>query len=75
MWEIKNNQLVKEFQFESFEEAITFINNIAPLCSQENHHPEIVNVYNKVQLSFCTHDAGNTITELDYKLARLIDSL
>jgi len=75
MWEIKNKQLVKSFQFETFEEAIVFINGVAEFCTAENHHPEIVNVYNKVQLSFCTHDAGNAVTELDYKLAKLINSL
>ena len=75
MWEIKNEQLVKTFHFETFEEAIVFINAVAEFCTAENHHPEIVNVYNKVQLSFCTHDARNAVTELDYKLAKLIDSL
>ncbi len=75
MWKLKNNKLEKEYQFTSFEEAIAFINRIAPLCIQENHHPELVNVYNKVKLSFCTHDEGNIVTDLDYKLAKLIDDL
>ena len=75
MWKLQNNQLVREFKFEDFEEAIQFINSVAVFCNTENHHPEIINVYNKVQLSFCTHDEGNSVTELDYKLAALIDTL
>tara|TARA_B110000977_G_scaffold199581_1_gene287391 strand:+ start:1369 stop:1602 length:234 start_codon:yes stop_codon:yes gene_type:complete len=75
MWEITNNHLSKEFNFKSFEEAIKFISVLAVICANENHHPEIVNLYSKVTLSFCTHDAGNKVTELDYKLSRLVDEI
>lgn len=75
MWELKNNQLVKAYQFNSFEDAIDFINRIAAICSKENHHPKIENTYTRLSLTFCTHDAGNTVTELDYKVTRLIDAL
>jgi len=75
MWELKNNQLVRAYQFNSFEDAIDFINRIAAICSKENHHPKIVNTYTNLSLAFCTHDAGNTVTELDYKVTKLIDAL
>lgn len=75
MWEEKEDKLVKSYQFKDFKQALEFINRLGVICERENHHAEIYNVYNKVKLSFCTHDAGNSITELDYKLTRLIDAI
>jgi 4a-hydroxytetrahydrobiopterin dehydratase len=40
-----------------------------------NHHPLWTNVYNKVEIWLSTHDAGDTVTDLDYKLALAIDDL
>jgi 4a-hydroxytetrahydrobiopterin dehydratase len=75
MWKEEEGKLVKQYQFKDFNEAIQFINCIADICEQENHHPEIYNVYATVKLAFCTHDAGNNITEKDHKLTRLIDAI
>ncbi len=74
-WEIKENKLFKQFLFKDFKEAFSFISGIALLAEEQNHHPEIFNVYNKVEISLQTHDAGNTITEKDYILAKAIDAL
>ncbi len=38
-----------------------------------NHHPEWTNIYNKVLVTLRTHDAGNVVTDLDYKLSELLD--
>jgi len=75
MWNEKEGKLVKDYTFNSFREAVDFINAVAELCERENHHPEIYNVYNRLTLSFCTHDAGDAITEKDFLLTRLIDQL
>ena len=75
MWIQEQGKLVKQYKFKDFEQAILFINRIAEICENENHHPEIYNVYATVKLSFCTHDAGNIITEKDHKLTRLIDAI
>jgi 4a-hydroxytetrahydrobiopterin dehydratase len=75
MWEEKENKLVKHFKFKDFKAALKFINQVGELSETQNHHPEIFNVYNKVSLSLTTHDAGNTITEKDYALAKSIDQL
>ena len=40
-----------------------------------NHHPEWTNVYNRVEFWLSTHDAGDTVTEKDHKLAKKIDAL
>lgn len=75
MWKQQNNKLIKELTFNDFKEAWEFLNKVAVLAEEHNHHPEIENVYNKVTLSLCTHDAGNSITEKDKALAKEIDKL
>jgi len=75
MWIEEQGKLVKQFEFKDFQQAILFINRIAEICEKENHHPQILNEYSRVKLSFCTHDAGDSITERDYKLTQLIDSI
>ena len=74
-WNTKDNKLEKEFIFKDFVAAFAFLTKIAIAAEKQNHHPEIYNVYNKVKISLQTHDAGNTVTEKDFTLAKTIDSL
>ena len=75
MWEEKNNALTKEFTFKNFSEAWAFMSRVALVAEKMNHHPEWTNVYNRVKITLCTHDAGNTVTEKDRKLAAEIDKI
>ena len=74
-WVEKNDKLKRKFEFKDFNEALVFINKLAPICESMNHHPEINWVYNKIELTLSTHDAGDKITELDYQLANKIDKI
>lgn len=74
-WEIKEGKLVQEFIFENFTKAMQFINNVAVIAEERNHHPEIWNSYNIVRLTLSTHDAGNIVTEKDIQLANKISSI
>ena len=74
-WVESNDKLKRKFEFKDFNEALTFINKLAPICESMNHHPEINWVYNKIELTLSTHDAGDKITELDYQLANKIDEI
>lgn len=74
-WHEINNTLTKEFIFPTFADAIAFINKVAAVATELDHHPEIVNMYNKVTLTLSTHDAGDIITDKDWSLAERIDSL
>ncbi len=49
------------------------MSRVALVAEQLNHHPEWFNVYNRVEVTLSTHDAGG-ITELDFKLAKKMDS-
>ena len=74
-WEFTNDQLKKAYLFTNFREAMGFIIRISYEAEQQNHHPEIYNCYNRVELSLNTHDAGNIVTQKDFNLAHAIDSV
>jgi 4a-hydroxytetrahydrobiopterin dehydratase len=75
MWNEKENQLLKTFEFTNFIEAFGFMTKVALLAEAQNHHPWWSNVYNKVEIRLSTHDAGNTVTQKDRDLAAAIDKL
>ncbi len=69
------SMLVRTFVFRDFSEAFAFMTIVALIAEKENHHPDWSNVYNRVTIKLSTHDAGNTITEKDRKLAAAIDKI
>ncbi len=73
-WNIKDNKLHKEFQFDSFNQAFGFMTRAAMEIEKMNHHPEWFNVYNRITIDLTTHDAGG-ITNNDLNLARILNSL
>ncbi|MEC7755137.1 MULTISPECIES: 4a-hydroxytetrahydrobiopterin dehydratase [Roseivirga] len=75
MWTEKDNKLTKTFEFENFTQAFGFMCKVAIEAEKMNHHPNWSNVWNKVSFELTTHDAGNTVTEKDRKLAEIIDQL
>lgn len=68
----KRGALVKSYQFKDFSAAFAFMTRSALKAEQMNHHPEWFNVYNRVDVTLSTHDAGG-ITDLDFKLAQAMD--
>ena len=72
-WAFTGHKLVKSFQFNNFRDALTFIVRIGLEAEDLDHHPEIKNVYNKVDLGLNTHDAGGRVTGMDIELARRIE--
>lgn len=75
MWKEEKNKLTKTFVFKDFTEAFGFMTKVALIAEKINHHPTWTNTWNTVSFELSTHDAGNTVTELDHKLAKAIDSL
>lgn len=75
MWKEEDNKLKKSFQFKDFSEAFAFMTRVALAAEKMDHHPFWTNVYNRVEIELNTHDAGNTVTEKDRKLAAIIDKL
>ena len=71
-WKEENNELVTQLKFEDFIEAFAFMTEVAIKAEKMNHHPTWSNTDNKVEIRLSTHDAGNTITDKDRKLAESI---
>ena len=62
------------FRFADFSAAWGFMARVALLAEAQDHHPEWSNVYNRVEITLTTHDAGG-LSARDIKLARAIDLL
>lgn len=73
-WSLKDGRLVREWTFRDFPEAMAFVNRIAALAQEANHHPDIDIRYNRVQLALISHDAGG-ITGRDASMARRITEI
>jgi 4a-hydroxytetrahydrobiopterin dehydratase len=74
-WKEADNALHRTFTFADFTEAFAFMTRVAFLAEQHQHHPNWSNVYNTVEVTLTTHDAGNTVTDKDRQLAAAIDAL
>ena len=73
-WTLKDRHLFKKFKFKSFLEAMKFINQIAEIAEQEQHHPDFSVHYNKVEIEIWTH-AINGLSENDFIVAAKIDKI
>ncbi|MEP7051284.1 MAG: 4a-hydroxytetrahydrobiopterin dehydratase [Pseudomonadota bacterium] len=67
-------QISKEYSFKNFYETIAFVNALAYIANQEDHHPDLAVSYNKCKVSFSTHDAGG-LTENDFICAARLNAL
>jgi len=75
MWKEEKNSLYQKFEFKDFSQAFAFMTRVALEAEKMNHHPTWTNVWNRVEIWLNTHDAGDTVTDRDRKLAQKIDAL
>ena len=73
-WKISNKKIEKQFSFNNFIEAFSFMTQVALLCEKYNHHPNWDNVYSSVNIQLTTHDLSG-ISNLDQILASEINKL
>lgn len=66
------NAITKSFTFKSFNEAFGVMSRTALLAEKMDHHPEWFNVYNTLEVTLSTHDAGG-VTDKDIRMAKAID--
>jgi len=64
--------IIKEFRFRDFNAAFGFMTRVALFADKHDHHPEWTNVYNRVEVTLTTHDAGG-VTDKDVALAHFMD--
>ncbi len=74
-WRHDDDALVGDLEFKDFTSAMWFVNRVAELAEEANHHPDIlVHGWNKVRLTLSTHSEGR-VTDADHALAGRIDGL
>jgi 4a-hydroxytetrahydrobiopterin dehydratase len=73
-WYIEKQKLVRTFYFNDFNQAIAFLNQIAVLSEEQNHHPILISKYNTVEVKLYTLDVKG-ISQKDFALAEAIDQL
>jgi 4a-hydroxytetrahydrobiopterin dehydratase len=74
-WAREGNEIVREWKFDDFAAAMAFVNRVAEVAEEANHHPDIlIHGWNKVRLSLTNHSAGG-LTEADFKMAERLDRL
>jgi 4a-hydroxytetrahydrobiopterin dehydratase len=73
-WELEKKHIERLFEFDDFSQAIEFVNGVAEIAEEDDHHPDIDIRYNKVKVALSTHSEGG-ITDLDFELAEKIDTL
>src|SRR5436309_12643650 len=73
-WKLDGKQIQKTYKYDSFPEAIVFVNAVAHLAELANHHPDIDIRYSNITLALVTHDQGG-ITDKDVQLARRIEEI
>ncbi len=74
-WTVVNGKLHREFKFADFTEAFGFMTKVAIEANSLWHHPEFYNVWNRVVIDLVTHEADDSISNLDVELAGKIDRL
>ena len=75
MWSNNNNSLTCSYRFVDFRTAFAFLTEVAAEAERLEHHPWLSNEYNVVEFRLRTHDAGNTVTAHDHRLAAAIDAV
>ena len=73
-WDHEKNALTRTVEFEEFMDAIDFVNDLAEIAEEAQHHPDITIKHPRVTLMLTTHDAGG-VTDLDVELAQRVDNL
>ena len=73
-WKKQSAAIARTYQFKDFAAAMEFVNKVAKVAEEAQHHPDIDIRWNKVTLHLTTHSAGG-LTENDFNLARKIDRL
>ena len=73
-WGNSNKKLERTFKFKDFNESIDFVNKVAKISEEQDHHPDIIIKYNEVKISITDHEKGG-VSDKCHKLVKDIDKL
>ena len=72
-WRREGDEIVRDYELESFRAVIAFVGRIADLAEAADHHPDLDIRYNRLHVALTSHDAGG-LTQRDLDLARAIEA-
>jgi len=74
-WRREGDAIIRDLKFDDFAAAMAYVNKVAALAEEANHHPDIlVHGWNNVRLTLTTHSEGG-LTDNDFQMARRIDEI
>ena len=73
-WELEKKHIERTFEFDEFTQAIDFVNSVAEIAEEEEHHPDLDIRFNKVRVHITSHAKGG-LTDRDFELAQKVDNL
>jgi 4a-hydroxytetrahydrobiopterin dehydratase len=73
-WAIENGRLAKTYSFENYHQTMAFVNALAWISHQADHHPDLAVGYNRCRVEYLTHSAG-ALTEKDFACAARCEAL
>ena len=74
-WAISGARIERRFALRDYHETIAFVNALAWMTHQQDHHPDLAVTYNSCTVSYCTHSAGDKLTNNDFICAAKADAL
>ncbi len=74
-WISSESELCKTFKFETFPEAMKWMQEVAQVVEAMDHHPRWINTYTSVEVHLTTHSSGNAVTQKDRELASAMDAI
>jgi 4a-hydroxytetrahydrobiopterin dehydratase len=74
-WAESSDGLARELRFADFSAAWAFMNRVALIAEKLDHHPDWSNSWSTVRITLRSHDAGNSVTARDRRMAEAIDKL
>jgi 4a-hydroxytetrahydrobiopterin dehydratase len=73
-WRYANHAILRQFEFPAFTDLMVFVNRLAELAEESNHHPDLDIRYNRLLVSLTSHDSGG-VTRRDIKMAAKISAM
>ena len=73
-WKVESGLLTRKFSFADFHDTMAFVNAVAWVSHQQDHHPDLAVGYNKCQISYSTHSVGG-LSRNDFICAARVDQL
>ena len=73
-WELEETSISRLIEFDSYMDGIDFVNNVAEIAEDSQHHPDIDIRWGSVSLHLTTHEKGG-LTAADFEMASRIDTL